>query len=100
MIPSEPLLTAINLNAEGSRSPENVEARDAALRQAAKEFEATFIAEMLTYAGFDKALSSRAGFGGEAFSRLLIESYAADISESGSFGLADKIYNQLKDFRS
>ncbi len=100
MIQTAPLLTPIIPNTEQSKTPEGVKARDDALRQAAKEFEATFIAEMLTYAGFDKALSSRSGFGGEAFSRLLIDSYAAEISDSGSFGLADKIYNQLKDFRS
>lgn len=100
MIPTAPLLTPIIPNAERLATPESAKARDDALRQAAKEFEATFIAEMLTYAGFEKALSSRAGFGGEAFSRLLIDSYAAQISEGGSFGLADKIYNQLKDFQS
>ena len=70
---------------------------DAELRRAAKEFEAAFIAEMLTYAGFDKALSSRSGFGGEAFSRMLVESYATSISENGGFGIAEKIYRQLKD---
>lgn len=98
MIPSAPLLTPIIPNAERPNTPEGDKARDDALRQAAKEFEATFIAEMLTYAGFDKALSSRSGFGGEAFSRLLIDAYAAEISEGGSFGLADTIYNQLKDY--
>jgi len=100
MIPSAPSLTPLIANAERPETPEAVKERDDSLRQAAKEFEATFVAEMLSYAGFEKALSSRAGFGGEAFSRLLIDSYAAEIAEGGSFGLADKIYNQLKDYRS
>ncbi len=66
------------------------------LQSAAKDFEATFIAQMLTYAGFGKSLSSEAGFGGEAFSSLLIEQYAKQISERGGFGLSDTIYQQLK----
>lgn len=71
--------------------------REETLRKAAQDFEATFIAEMLAYAGFDKAVSSQSGLGGEAFSRMLIDSYAADIAKQGSFGLAEKIYRQLKD---
>ncbi len=99
MLPTaSPLLPILPATAR-SNSAETAEERDAGIRRAAKEFEATFIAEMLTYAGFDKALSSRAGFGGEAFSRMLIDSYASEIAEGGSFGLADKIYSQLKDFQ-
>ena len=97
MIPSPTTLAPIMVNVERPDTTEGADARDTELRRAAEEFEATFIAEMLTYAGFDKALSSRAGFGGEVFSRMLIDSYASEIAKGGSFGLADQIYNQLKD---
>jgi Rod binding domain-containing protein len=72
------------------------DAREQKLRATAQEFEATFIAQMLTYAGFAKSLSAEAGFGGEAFSSLLIEQYAKQISERGGFGLSETIYQQLK----
>ena len=72
------------------------EAREQKLRTAARDFETTFIAQMLTYAGFGKSLSAEAGFGGEAFSSILIEQYARQISERGGMGLADTIYQQLK----
>lgn len=74
--------------------------KDTALRETAKEFESVFIAEMLSHAGLDKALSSESGFGGEAFSQMLVETYAQELSEKGGFGLADKIYRQLKDHTS
>ena len=72
------------------------EEREAELRKTAQEFESVFIAEMLSHAGFDKALSQESGYGGEAFSRMLVETYAEDLAEKGGFGLADQIYKQLK----
>lgn len=71
--------------------------KDAALRKTAQEFEAVFIKEMLTHSGLDKALSSDSGIGGEAFSSMLVETYADGIAEKGGFGLADQIYRQLKE---
>lgn len=70
--------------------------RDAEFRQAAKEFEATFIAQMLSQAGLGKTVGANAGFGGEAFSALLVEKYAEQIADRGGFGLADAVYEQLK----
>lgn len=61
----------------------------------AQDFESVFIAEMLKYSGFAEALSSNGGFGGEAFSSMLIEQYADKIAEKGGFGLAEHIYEQL-----
>lgn len=72
------------------------DAREKKLRDVAQNFEATFIAQMLTYAGFAKTVSSEAGFGGEAFSSLLVEQYAKQISARGGFGLSETIYQQLK----
>ncbi|GAB4530906.1 MAG: hypothetical protein Kow00133_19620 [Amphiplicatus sp.] len=72
-------------------------ARDAALRESAKAFEAAFLAQMLTQSGLAKTLGANGGFGGEAFSGLLVEQYAAEIVEQGGFGLAEKIYEQLRE---
>lgn len=71
--------------------------KEAELRQTAQEFEAVFIAEMLSHAGFEKAIAQDSGLGGEAFSRMLVETYAEQLSKKGGFGLADQIYRQLKD---
>ena len=70
--------------------------RDALLRENAKAFEATFVAQMLSHSGLADALSAESGFGGEAFSSLLIEQYAAELVEQGGFGLAETIYEQLR----
>ena len=71
--------------------------QDAALRKTAQEFEAVFIKEMLTHAGLDKAMASDSGIGGEAFSSMLVQTYAEGIAEKGGFGLADQVYRQLKE---
>ena len=70
--------------------------RDAAIREQAEEFEAVFIAQMLKHSGFEKALSADSGFGGGNYASLMLERYAAEIVDNGGFGLADKIYQQLK----
>jgi len=62
----------------------------------AREFETVFVAQMLKYGGFAEALSQNGGFGGEAFSSLLLEAYAEKIVERGGFGLAERVYQQLQ----
>lgn len=71
-------------------------AHDERLLKQAQEFEAVFVAQMLKYGGFADALSQNSGFGGEAFSSLLLEAYAENIVERGGFGIAEKIYQQLQ----
>jgi Rod binding domain-containing protein len=75
---------------------EGLSDKEEALRKTAEEFESVFIAEMLSHAGFDKAIAQDSGFGGEAFSRMLVETYAENLAKKGGFGLADQIYRQLK----
>ena len=71
-------------------------ARDAQLREQAREFEAVFVSQMLKHAGLTEALSgSESKFGGEAFSNMLTEQYANELVEDGGFGLAEEIYQQL-----
>jgi flagellar protein FlgJ len=72
-------------------------ARDEELRKTAKAFESVFVAQMLSYGGLTEALGANAGFGGEAFSGLLVEQYADQLVERGGFGIADKIYDQLRE---
>ena len=83
------------IQAPTSVTPERA-ARDLEIREQAKEFEAIFVAQMLKHSGFEKALSADSGFGGENYASLLLERYAAEIVDNGGFGLADKIYQQLK----
>ncbi len=74
--------------------------REQQLRKSAQEFESVFIAEMLKHTGLDKALAGDSGIGGEAFSSMLVQTYADELSKNGGFGLADQIYRQLKDHQS
>ncbi len=69
--------------------------RKAQILEQAREFESVFIAQMLKYSGLEKAISSQGGFGGEAYSSLLLEQYAGKIVDNGGFGLAENIYEQL-----
>lgn len=71
---------------------------DAALRKAAVDLEASFLAEMLKSAGLGKA---REGYGGgageEQFSGMLARAQAEEIAKVGGIGLADAIFNALKE---
>lgn len=66
------------------------------LKEAAREFEASFLAEMLKSAGVGE---TRKAFGGgageEAFSSLLTRNYAEKLAEAGGIGLSDRIYQAL-----
>jgi peptidoglycan hydrolase FlgJ len=70
---------------------------DAAIRTAAESFETTFLAEMLRHTGLN---TMPTGFGGgageEAFSSLLTEEYARLLSERGGIGLAERVFDLLK----
>lgn len=71
--------------------------RDADIRAAAESFEAAFLAEMLGYTGLNAMPS---GFGGgageEAFSSLLTREYARLLAERGGIGLAERVFDILK----
>lgn len=75
-----------------------LEKRDQALRAAAEKLEATFIAEMLKSAGLGE---SRTGFGGGAgedqFSSFLVQEQAEQMVRAGGIGLAESIYDALKE---
>jgi peptidoglycan hydrolase FlgJ len=68
-----------------------------AAHKAAESFEATFLAEMLQYTGIN---SMPDGFGGgageEAFGSFLTEQYAEMLVERGGIGIAERIFEVLK----
>ena len=70
---------------------------EAAARKAAETFEASFLAEMLKYTGLNAMPD---GFGGgageEAFSSLLTDQYARLLAERGGIGLAERVFDILK----
>ena len=71
---------------------------DTALRAAAQELEATFLAEMLKSAGLGQ---SRDAFGGGAgedqFASFLVAEQARAMVKAGGIGLAEALFNALKE---
>lgn len=81
-------------------NPELTEIVDAELMETAKEFEAAFITQMLTFSGLGEAMVSGEGEMASAFTGFFLESLASDMADVGAFGLADKLYDTLKDRQS
>lgn len=81
-------------------APAQAPQREAELRQAAQELEASFLSEMLKSAGFGKP---REGFGGgageEHFASFMVDAQAKAIAAQGGIGLAEHIYHSLKETR-
>lgn len=69
---------------------------DADIKQAAQEFEAAYISQMLTFSGLGDALVSGEDNMASAFTGFFIEALSEDLAETGAFGLADKFYTQFK----
>jgi len=77
-------------------SPPN--ARDEALRAAAQDLEASFLAEMLKSTGMGKPQSQfGGGVGEEQFTSFLVQAQAQEIAKSGGLGLAEHIFEALKE---
>lgn len=76
-----------------------VSAAEAPLRRAAEELETVFLAEMLESAGLGSAREG--GFGGGAgesqFASFLIAEQARAMARAGGIGLAETIFNALKE---
>jgi flagellar protein FlgJ len=72
-------------------------ARETALREVAEAFEAAFLAEMLRQSGINAAPEGFGGGAGEAaFSSFLTEEYARLLSARGGIGLAEHVFEMLK----
>lgn len=71
---------------------------DTGLRQAAEKLEATFLAEMLKSAGLGKSRESFGGGAGEdQFGSFLVQEQAQAMVDAGGIGLAESLYNALKE---
>lgn len=70
--------------------------RSTAMREAALELEASFLAEMLKSAGLGKTSDSFGGGAGEdQFSSFLVRAQATQIARSGGIGLAETLFEAL-----
>ncbi len=71
---------------------------DAALKQAAQELEATFLAEMLKSAGLGKqGAGAFGGVGEDQFASFLVQAHADQMVKSGGIGLAEAIFKALQE---
>lgn len=71
---------------------------DAALKAVAKDFEASFIAQMLTHSGLAESMTSGEGKMASAFGTFYVEQLAERMADSGGIGMADSIYRQLQQY--
>ena len=72
--------------------------RDQALMEAAQNLEAAFLSEMLQSAGLGKTSPQFGGGAGEdQFSSLLISEQAKHIVKGGGVGLAQSLFDALKE---
>lgn len=81
----------------GATAP-TIEKKDEELWAAAQDLESAFLAEMLKTAGLGKTPE---GFGGgigeEQFASLLADHQARAFTERGGIGLAEHIFNAMKE---
>jgi Rod binding domain-containing protein len=78
--------------------PPKAPVKDAMLLEAAKQLEATFLAEMLMAAGFGEARDNFGGGQGEdQFTSFLVREQAMAMTNAGGIGLAESLYNSLKE---
>ena len=74
---------------------------DQALRQVAEKLEASFLAEMLKSAGLGKTEGPFSGGEGEdQFASFLVDEQAKQLVAAGGLGLAESIFNALKENRN
>jgi Rod binding domain-containing protein len=71
---------------------------DSRLREVAKDLEASFLSEMLKHTGLGQSRQSFGGGAGEdQFSSLLIDAQAKAMVDAGGIGLAESIFENLKE---
>ena len=91
----------MDLSISGLSGAPSLEARPDSTQQllnVARDLEATFLAEMLKHAGVgDSPDTFGGGVGEEQFSSFLREAQAREIVANGGIGLAEAIFNSLKE---
>jgi Rod binding domain-containing protein len=81
-----------------SLRPPRARVTDAELVQSARALEASFLSIMLREAGVGAPPAAFGGGSGEEqFTSFLTDAYAAKIAESGGIGLAESLFEALKD---
>jgi flagellar protein FlgJ len=71
---------------------------ESALREAARKLEASFLAEMLKAAGVGEQIESwGGGVGEDQFASFLRQAQADEMSKSGGIGLAESLFEALKE---
>ena len=78
----------------------NVKDKDAKLREAAQGFEAIFVTKLLNQ--MNSSSMNEGGFFGHSssektFKGMLFQEIGKEVAKSSSLGIADAIYNQMKD---
>lgn len=88
-------------NSVKTTSPKPLSSDDKKLMDVAKKLEASFLAEMLKSAGFGKSRESFGGGAGEEqFGSFLVQAQADAMVEIGGIGLAQSLFEALKDNES
>ena len=78
--------------------PDRLTGGDSALREAARKLEASFLAEMLKTAGVGEQIEGwGGGVGEEQFASFLRQAQAAEMAKSGGIGLAESLFEALKE---
>lgn len=95
---SDALFNAAQLQTAQAKLPDTKSAKDMAkIEEAAREFEAVFIAEMMK--PMFENISTEAPFGGgkgeEIFRGMLVQEYGKRLAETGTVGIADNVKAEL-----
>jgi len=74
---------------EGAKSTQEIEK----IEEAAREFEAVFVAEMMKpmFEGIETEAPFGGGKGEEVFRGMLLQEYGKIVSQTGSIGIADQV---------
>jgi len=89
-------VTSISGPSMSGAKPDPSGPNHAALRKAATDLEAAFLAEMLKSAGFGKNRDSFGGGAGEdQFGSMLVRAQAEKMAQAGGIGLAESLYHAL-----
>lgn len=83
-----PIATHLTTHSPASADP---------VREAAEDFEAVFIKQMLQYAGLAEAFGIEESSPVASFSDFVLDRISADLVEQGGFGLADQFYEHLSE---
>ncbi|RPE64640.1 rod binding protein [Pacificibacter maritimus] len=76
----------------------NAPSRDEKLREASEKLESAFLAEMLKAASFGKTPDAFGGGEGEdQFASFLVQAQADKMVEAGGIGLAEQLFEALKE---